>query len=140
MALLIAVALNFRRVATDLLIYLYIAKSCFLLDRKQVWFTVVIGGIAWVPSEIWSDAIASQHTLRFLPPYGVGFYDAKTIAIYALAIYCAGCIFIILFSFLVIAEQKSRQKAENLAKKVETLAATLKRTRIARDIKGDSNF
>jgi signal transduction histidine kinase len=133
-ALLFAVALNFMGVATDLLVYLYLAKSCFLLDRKQVLITVVITGIAWVLSEIWSESQQAQQMLRFLPPYGFGFYDAKTIAIYTLAIYCAGSIFTTLLSLLVIAEQKSRQKAENLAKQVETLAASLERTRIARDI------
>ena len=40
----------------------------------------------------------------------------------------------LLLSFAVIAERKSRQKAEFLAKEVEALAATLERTRIARDI------
>jgi signal transduction histidine kinase len=43
-------------------------------------------------------------------------------------------VFIIAFSFMVIAEQKSRKRAEALAEQVETLAATLERTRIARDI------
>jgi signal transduction histidine kinase len=133
-ALLVAVALNFMGVATDLLVYLYIAKSCFLLDRKYVWITVVILGTTWVLSEIWSESVESQQALHFLPPYGFGFYDLKTIAIYSLAIYCAGSIFTTLLSFLVIAEQKSRQKAEKLAKQVETLAASLERTRIARDI------
>jgi signal transduction histidine kinase len=39
-----------------------------------------------------------------------------------------------LFSYAIIAEQKSRQKAQVLAQQVETLAASLERTRIARDI------
>jgi len=37
-------------------------------------------------------------------------------------------------SFAIIAERKSRCKAEALTRQVETLAATLERTRIARDI------
>jgi signal transduction histidine kinase len=35
---------------------------------------------------------------------------------------------------MMIAEHKSRERAETLAEQVETLAATLERTRIARDI------
>jgi signal transduction histidine kinase len=134
LGLLLAVLLNFFGVATDLLVYLYIAKSCFLLDRKNLWAIVFIGGIAWVFSEIWSESIKFPQTLRFVPPYGFGSYDLRTIAIYSLGIYIAGSIWVILFSYTIVAEQKSRQKAENLARKVETLAASLERTRIARDI------
>ncbi|MBF2014674.1 MAG: hypothetical protein IGS23_05580 [Rivularia sp. T60_A2020_040] len=40
----------------------------------------------------------------------------------------------LLFSFVVIAEQKSRQKAEALTQQVEILAASLERSRIAGEI------
>jgi signal transduction histidine kinase len=42
--------------------------------------------------------------------------------------------FTMLFSYTIIAEQKSRQKAQLLTQQVENLAASLERTRIARDI------
>jgi signal transduction histidine kinase len=43
-------------------------------------------------------------------------------------------LFVILMGFVMVSEQKSRKRAEALAVEVETLAATLERTRIARDI------
>jgi signal transduction histidine kinase len=39
-----------------------------------------------------------------------------------------------MFTSMLIAEQKSRQRLEELSEQVETLAATLERTRIAREI------
>ena len=39
-----------------------------------------------------------------------------------------------MFSAMVVKEQKSRQRADELAEQVESLAATLERTRIAREI------
>jgi signal transduction histidine kinase len=50
------------------------------------------------------------------------------------ASYIPTSIFVVMFSFTIIAERKSRERAEILAKEVESLAATLERTRIARDI------
>jgi signal transduction histidine kinase len=97
---------------------------------------VGITGIAWTGSEIWSTfaPIGFKQIISFEPPYGIGEYNPWVIAIYCLGIYLAGSAFVILFSSVVISEQKSRQKAEELAQQVETLAATLERTRIARDI------
>lgn len=48
--------------------------------------------------------------------------------------YFAILAFVVHLSLVVIAEQKSRHRAEALTQQVETLAATLERTRIARDI------
>jgi signal transduction histidine kinase len=75
-----------------------------------------------------------EPTFRFEPPYGFGNYDPKTLLVHASGVYLAGSVFVIAFTFVVLAERKSRQQAEMLAKQVETLAASLERTRIARDI------
>ena len=48
--------------------------------------------------------------------------------------YSLASIFVIMFCYLALAEQKSRKKAEKLAKEVEALASKLERHRIARDI------
>lgn len=136
LGLLLTVFANLIDISLDLFLYLYIAKSYFLLERKSVFITVIVTGFAWIVSEISSTikSIQLDRTIGFEPPYGFVQYDSWEIVTYALGVYLAGSIFVILFSSVVVAEQKSRQKAEALAKQVETLAATLERTRIARDI------
>ncbi|WP_198287581.1 sensor histidine kinase [Rivularia sp. PCC 7116] len=52
----------------------------------------------------------------------------------SLGIYFISCVFVIMFCYLAIAEQKSRKKAEKLTQEVEALASKLERHRIARDI------
>lgn len=54
LGILLAVSANLMDISLDLFVYLYIAKSCFLLNRKSVLPIVVIAVIAWVSSEIWS--------------------------------------------------------------------------------------
>jgi len=48
--------------------------------------------------------------------------------------YTAASVFVIMFSDMVVKEQKSRHQADELAQQVESLAAILERTRIAREI------
>lgn len=141
LAISILVYSKFIGFSLDLLLYLYIAKSCFLLDSKGVFCTVILTGVAWVAGEYVSEVreyLAESGSLepifQFEPPYGFGVFSPRILAIYALCIYLAASIFIIVFSYLVLAEQKSRQQAEALTHQVETLAASLERARIARDI------
>ncbi len=58
----------------------------------------------------------------------------RRVVIDNIADYLTISVFVLLFSFVAIAEQKSRQKAEALTQQVETLAASLERSRIAREI------
>ena len=51
-----------------------------------------------------------------------------------IAEYTAISFFLTLFMFLLVAESKSRKRAEELAKEVEILATAVERNRIARDI------
>ena len=118
----------------DILLYIFIAKSCFLLDRKDVVIIIIATGIAWnlllialVPRAI---EFANAHPEFWSDPKRVLFSTLLN----GIGSYLAASTFVILLSFAVIAERKSRQKAEFLTKEVETLAATLERTRIARDI------
>lgn len=39
-----------------------------------------------------------------------------------------------MFSSMIVSEEKTRQRADELSQQVETLAATIERTRIAREI------
>ena len=118
----------------DILLYIFIAKSCFLLDRKDVVIIIIATGIAWnlllIPLVSRSVEFANTHPEFWSDPKRVLF----STLINSIGSHFAASTFVLLLSFAVIAERKSRQKAEFLAKEVEALAATLERTRIARDI------
>ncbi|MGD1873943.1 MAG: sensor histidine kinase [Mastigocoleus sp.] len=137
LAILLIVCANFAGVSLDLLMYIYIAKSFFLIGGKKTFWTATIAGIAWVVSECVSEIQELQELnqpIDFKPPFGFGVYDLSNIAIFSLGIYIAVCAFVILFSSAILAEYKSRKRAEALAEQIEILAADLERIRIARDI------
>lgn len=121
-----------------MLIYFVLCKSCFLFKQNYVIITAISTGIIWNLV----IALTIHRRLEFerlhIAESIARLYDTNSILILNFinisASYLATSIFVILFSFVVIAEQKSRRKAEMLAKEVKILAATLERTRIARDI------
>jgi hypothetical protein len=114
-----AVSAMFLGVVLDVFIYLYIAKSCFLLNRKNLVSIVAIAGIASVvifllalptivqTNPIWNINLSNSQQIR-----RVAFDRAIS--------YAMASAFTILFSFLIIAEKKSRQKAETLTQQVES--------------------
>ncbi|OKH24150.1 hypothetical protein NIES593_08310 [Hydrococcus rivularis NIES-593] len=122
----------------QLLLYLVFAKSCFLLKQKDVILTVIITGIVWHFFEIYDSLYRAPQTIEFLRLKATQIYEPQLIISGIIinngGIYLAASIFVILFSYVSLAEQKSRQQAEALMKEMETLAAKLERTRIARDI------
>ncbi|BAZ10331.1 integral membrane sensor signal transduction histidine kinase [Calothrix sp. NIES-4071] len=136
--LILIIAINLMGFGWDVLIYLILAKSCFMLRRKDVIIITISTGF------LWNIAIGLNLPQRLeferlhIPERIARLYDTNNIIVLNLinntAGYIATSIFVILFAFVIIAEQKSRQKAETLAKEVEILAANLERTRIARDI------
>lgn len=136
-AIILIVSANLAGVSLDLLLYLYIAKSFFLIGGNRTFLTTIIAGIAWVVSQCVSEIQELEElnqTVDFKPPFGFASYDLSKIFIYSLGIYVAVSVFVILFSSVVLAEYKSRKRAEALAEQVEILAADLERNRIARDI------
>lgn len=115
----------------NVFLYLYIAKSCFLLNRKSVIAIVIVLSIISTPIYIWAfpkmyPELAMQMTNNFSEIWKLTFDY--------LGSYFIGNTLLSLFSFMVIAEQKSRQRAEALAQQVESLGVALERTRIAREI------
>lgn len=128
-------AVNWR---LDMLLYLVLTKGCFLLKRQEIVITAIATGILWnivrlctLPSII--EFERAHITERIARLYDVNSTISRNI-INDTSSYLAASTFVILFAFVIIAEQKSRQKAEVLTQQVETLAATLERTRIAREI------
>jgi signal transduction histidine kinase len=118
-----------------ILIHVLIAKSCFLLGRKDVIITVITTGLAWSCISFLTFPRAIEWLSSVSPPTAD---DTKQIIIDSLiqdvGYYLAASVFVILMSFVVLAEQKSREQAVVLAQEVEILAATLERTRIAREV------
>jgi signal transduction histidine kinase len=49
-------------------------------------------------------------------------------------VYITACTFVLLLSLTIVREQRSRARAEQLTHEIETLAATVERSRIAREI------
>ncbi|MDJ0572120.1 MAG: sensor histidine kinase [Pleurocapsa sp. MO_192.B19] len=136
LAMLSIVWANFLDVSLDLLVYLYIAKSFFLIGSRSTIYITILTGIGWTASECFSeiDEIQQLDSGRFEPPFGFDSYDLNMIFIFTLGIYIAVSIFTIFFSSVIVAEHESRKRAEALTEQVEILAKNLERTRIARDI------
>ncbi|BAY49171.1 integral membrane sensor signal transduction histidine kinase [Scytonema sp. HK-05] len=128
-------AVNWR---LDILLYLVLTKSCFLLRRKEIVITAIATGILW--NVVWLGTLSSriEFDRAHVAERIARLYDVNSMIIRNIindtSSYLAASTFVILFAFVIIAEQKSRQKAEVLTQQVETLAATLERTRIAREI------
>ncbi|MEM7552641.1 MAG: sensor histidine kinase [Cyanobacteria bacterium P01_A01_bin.84] len=121
--------------ALDLFLYLVIAKSCFLLSRKDAIFVAIASGIVWQISQVWHmpQKIEWMNSI-----FAEVFADPQRYIIYTLltntVVYLAVSTFIILLCFIFLAERYSHAKAVALSFEVEKLAAKLERTRIARDI------
>jgi signal transduction histidine kinase len=122
----------------EILLYLVLTKSCFLLKRGEIIITAIATGILWNVVWLWSLPSRIEFERAHIAQRIARLYDINSIIsrhiINETGGYIAASTFVILFAFVVIAEQKSRQKAEVLTQQVETLAATLERTRIAREI------
>jgi signal transduction histidine kinase len=124
---------QFAGFTLDILLYITITKACFLLSRRDVAITVLSFALLWLPLQIW----LLPKMLDFLKA-NANTLDSRQIFISSVLNYTGGYIiatvFVMLFSYAMIAERKSRQRAEALSQEVETLAATLERTRIAQEI------
>lgn len=119
----------------ELLLYLFLAKSCFLLNRRDVAMTVIAVGIAWQLSTISAIHFFVERSRAITYLYNV--HPEKALVAYivdASGTYIAAGTFVVLLSFFVLSEQESRKRAIALTQQMEVLSATLERTRIARDI------
>ncbi len=123
----------------DLLLWLVIVKSCFLLSQKEAIFTAIASGIAWqivfaryfLTQLLQPAQIEAQLEVLASVPVPLQVLD---IVLNSTSISIAANFLIILLCMTAIAERKSRQREAALAQEVEILAADLERTRIARDI------
>jgi signal transduction histidine kinase len=122
-------------VQLDVLLYFILIKSCFFLSRREVIFAVVATGVGYVLSISWSIQRLAPKMLEAIQSASVEeMYKPQALIMGSLISYIGISLFVVLLGFLIVAERQSRQKAEMLSREIETLAATLERSRIARDI------
>jgi len=114
-----------------LLFELITLKACFLLPRRDVivamfvTVSILVAQITWeLPLLIEKSRINSAEYLS----------RPRQIILDIVIEHLIGSTFVVLFGIIFAAEQRSRHRAEVLAKEVEALATKLERTRIARDI------
>ncbi len=119
----------------DILLYLFLIKSCFLLSRREVLYTVAIAGACYLCSVVWTMPLIARWAIEAIrsQPWEE-LYQPRVMVLQAFVQYVGISLFVILFGFVIVAERKSRQRAQALTQEVETLAAALERSRIAREI------
>lgn len=120
-------------VELSFVLYLLLIKACFLLSRREVIVTNIMGGVVWLASFAWLYPSLIQ---RQLPEFDSVTLQSSlyTTLLHALLYYASASIFVILLGFVIVAERESRQRAEALSQEVEVLGAKLERLRIAREI------
>jgi signal transduction histidine kinase len=115
----------------DMLTYFILLKACLFLPQRTVVWMAILAGIVM----LYGTIDRSPTNFAMLREYGVEpFLNLPMLCIRNTIAYFAICVFVLLTGFLWRKEQQSRARAEQLTQQVETLAADLERSRIARDI------
>ncbi|PZU98895.1 MAG: sensor histidine kinase [Pseudanabaena sp.] len=119
-------------VDVGILLFTYIAKSYFLLGQSKTILITAFSGMAWVAVQY--SAQLSGRVFQYLDPSSLDPLESIKFLGFGFLTFFACSTFTIMFCSMMVAENRSWQKAKALALEVESLAATLERTRIARDI------
>jgi signal transduction histidine kinase len=109
-----------------LFLQVYAGKSYILSGKRTAIAVVALTAIPWTINEYAREsslAIRSQNAI-----------DPMRFAIVTLAIYAAASFFTLMLSHMIIVQQKKDQRIAELSDQVESLAAALERSRIAREI------
>lgn len=127
---------SFMGVEASILLYFFLIKSCFFLSRREVILIMFAVGAGYLTSVVGNLRQLQQQTLEQLAHSNQieQLLSPLPVLSSALIEYSGISIFVTLMGFVIVAERQSRQRAETLAQEVKTLAATVERTRIARDI------
>lgn len=112
---------------------IYFGKSYFLLGHRSAIALVIVTALPSVFSEYLGDMSRVQPSTGF-DSLGLNPSNPVRFIFFALATYTAASFFTIMLSQMIVAQQKSYQKIEELSGQVESLATALERTRIAREI------
>jgi signal transduction histidine kinase len=109
-----------------LFLQVYAGKSYILSGKRTAIAVVALTAIPWTINEY-----ARESRLAILSQTAI---DPIRFAIVTLAIYAAASFFTLMLSHMIIVQQKKDQQIAALTAQVESLAANLERTRIAREI------
>ncbi|MBE9109869.1 sensor histidine kinase [Nodosilinea sp. LEGE 07298] len=119
----------------DILLYFFLIKSCFLLSRREVFFVVISTGIGYLFTILWMLPLVGEQFAEIIRSnHWEELYQPQVMVVSSLIEYVGISLFVILLGFVIVAERRSRQRAEALSQEIESLAAALERSRIARDI------
>jgi signal transduction histidine kinase len=126
-------------IGDGMLIYIALAKSCFLLSIQEVVNVAVVTGLIFSSSFLISFPNYVKFALEHLTENVLRLRENHSHLLWSniiinTSMYIVASGFVISFATIIAKEQQSRQRAEKLAIEVETLAATLERDRIAREI------
>lgn len=129
--MIIAVSLN---LGAEVLLYLFIVKACFLLNRRDVIITIALTGIAYLIPLLW--LVPQELEYWRLNPQEVFDPAGRMVMAWAerIFVYITLVTFLVLLSFTILSERKAQKRAEELLKEVEALSGMRERERIARDI------
>ncbi|MGL6338203.1 MAG: sensor histidine kinase [Waterburya sp.] len=120
----------------ELILFLIYAKACLLLKRKDVINIVIVAGIVWLSIPIW--LLTLPEVVEFVNSQRPSPADSSTLILQYIindfSTYLAASTFVILLSFIIVSERRSREKAIKLAQEIDYLSTALERSRIARDI------
>ncbi len=129
--MLLFVAGTFLLLPLDIQFYWTIIKACFLLSLQDVITVLLI--VVFVNISItyfrYADIAEMSRSTGFTVPE-----NPKSVILGTLSYYIGSSVFCIILSIILLSERQSRMRAESLSKEVETLSASLERSRIARDI------
>jgi signal transduction histidine kinase len=120
----------------ELILFLIFAKASLLLKRKDVIIIVILAGIVWLSIPIW--LLTLPEVIEFINSQSPSPTNFQTLIfqyiINDFSTYLAASTFVILFSFVIVSERRSKEKAIALAQEIDYLSTALERSRIARNI------
>ena len=132
----LTVVVCFRSVGVDigLFVFFYLAKSYFLLGHRTTLIITAFTAIPWTVSEYLGELKSLKSSVPIPANSVLNPQNSLKFIFFTLVIYTAASTFNFMFTSMIVSEQKTLQRAEELSQQVEKLAATLERTRIAREI------
>ena len=144
---LIPFPLNLNTFSTSFLIYLFFAKICFLMSRREVITVVLLTGLVWHGGLVWSYFSLEESLQVAILQYQETLVEMADIArrsspwmrAFRIAVdMLAGTLpfigLLVWLCFKATSERKNRQAVLALSAQVEMLNTDLARTRVARDV------
>jgi signal transduction histidine kinase len=120
----------------ELILFLIFAKASLLLNRKDVITIVILAGIVWLSIPIW--LLTLPEVIEFVNSQRPSPINSSNLILQYIindfSTYLAASTFVILFSFVIVSERRSKEKAIALAQEIDYLSTALERSRIARNI------